>query len=388
MYYEFYNPLKIISGKGSLYNLPVELKRLNSSSFVVLTDKGIVKAGLIKKAENALDEAGMRIPLIIDDVEVEAPLGCLVDISRRILEIRCDCIVAIGGGSVLDAAKLVCVMAKNNIVDPSQIAGVDTLPKERLNLIAIPTTCGTGAEATGVCVAMDEKNNTKIAFADDVLIPDVAILDPALVEALPVRLVASSAIDALAHAIEAHISIQSNPLSDALSAKALSMIWKNLPEAINGDKNARFCLLEAANIAGVAFSNAMVGIIHSLAHAAGSILHIPHSEAVSLFILPGLSVQLEAASDKLADLLEAIPGIHEYSGDNLTKANRFLYLIERFLEDIKCAAGLPKSLTDYGYNDAYYDAIITKALQDGSSIFGRIKLTPEIAGAMIKQSLR
>jgi len=228
-------------------------------------------------------------------------------------------------------------------------------------------------------------SNSKMAFASSLLMPDVAVIDYVTTQTLPKKLTASSGIDALSHAIEAYISIQSNPVSRALAFEAVKIIWENLPAAVKDKENikARENMLNASLLAGMAFSNSMVGIVHSLAHSAGSVLHIPHGVAVSLFLVAGIKENAAASAKELSELLNAVAYMNEYRGTTKQRAERFVYFLEKFVNRIKKEAGLPSTLKDVGFKNEQEDEIIKLATRDGSSIFSKVALTKKRAKNMI-----
>ncbi len=393
MYYEFYASVKILSGDNAIFNIPNELERVGCKSPLIVTDKGIVDAGLIEKIEIAFRDAKRDVYAIFSDIPQETSVSSIL----RALEIAdkkgVDGILAVGGGSVMDSAKLISVMLSCGGCSIRDLVGVETMPERVVPLVVVPTTCGTGSEVTSVAVIFDQESGRKMAFAGSSLLPDVAVLDGEMIASLPVKLTASSAMDALTHAIEAHLSIQSNPISEALSEKAIAMIWENLPDAINRRKSkrdineVRMNLLNAATMAGMAFSNSMVGIVHSLAHAVGSVLHIPHGEAVMLFLVPGLELVTQKTPEKMAKLLFSVPGIREFSGNDMDRANRFLFLLDRFVKDVRSAANIPCSLKDYGFDESVREKVVRLAMLDGSSIFSPLSLTQDVANRMIDRVL-
>ena len=386
MYYEFYCPVKIISGDNAIFNLPNELDRLKAKKPLIVTDDGIKKSGIIDSViKMAFDESKKPMPLIFSEIPVESSTKAVEKLLNFFKQNGCDSIIAVGGGSVIDSSKALNMLIAENRDSLQELAGVDIIKNRGVPFVVIPTTAGTGSEVTSVAVIFDEDSKSKMAFASSLLMPDAAIIDPAATQTLPKKLTASSGIDALSHAIEAYISIQSNPISRALAFEAVKIIWESLPAAVKDKENkqARENMLNASLIAGMAFSNSMVGIVHSLAHSAGSVLHIPHGVAVSLFLVAGVKENAVASAKELSELLNAVAYMNEYRGTTKQRAERFIYFLEKFVNQIKQEAGLPLTLKDAGFTKEQEDEIIKLAIRDGSSIFSKVALTKERAKNMI-----
>ncbi len=389
MYYEFYSPVKIISGDNAVFNLPNETERLKCKKPLIVTDQGIIDSGLINTiVKKSFEEANCELPLIFSDIPMESSTKAVENALSFFKANNCDSIIAIGGGSVIDSAKALNMLIGENKENLFELVGVDIVKNRGVPFIAVPTTAGTGSEATSVAVIFDKASDTKLAFSSGILIPDVALLDTEMTITMPKKLTASSGIDALSHAIEAYISIQNNPVSKALAFESVKIIWENLPIVIKDTKNkrARINMLNASTMAGIAFSNSMVGIVHSMAHATGSVLHIPHGVAVSLFLIAGIKENLETSKDDLASLLKTIAYTDTYRGTTKEKAISFIYLLEKFLKNIKTETNLPLKLADVGFKSEQSDDIINLAIKDGSSIFNKIQLNKQRAMNMLKEA--
>ncbi len=387
MYFEFLTPTKVIAGDDAIFKLPFELEQAKVNKPIVLTDKGIVGAGILSNVKLAFEEYKLEMPTVFDDIPPETSVESVQSAFKIFKNENCDSIVAVGGGSVIDTAKALRMMVAENNSDLMGLAGADNLSGKGPVFIAVPTTSGTGSEVTSVAVIYDSKSSSKIAFASDFLIPDIAILDPVLTVSLPKKLTAASGIDALSHAIEAYIGIQSNHISKALSFKAVEMIFNNLIDAVvNGkDKEIRLNMLIASTVAGMAFYNSMVGVVHSLAHASGAVLHIPHGVAISLFLEAGLRENFNKCKKEYSELLNTVKC--DFLGDEESRANEFLKVVGDFLKEVRRLSGIPSGLKEVGYTKEAEKRIIELAIYDGSSIFNKIELTEEVARRMIQASL-
>lgn len=388
-FYEFYNSAKIISGQKALDNLPYELRFFGAERPIIVTDKGVVGAGLIKHVENAFGESEMTIGAIYDDVPPDSSAKVVNRIADVYRENKCDSIVAVGGGSAIDTAKGVNIVISENSSDLMQFMGADMLTKPMRPLIVVPTTSGTGSEATLVAVIADTDKNIKMAFVSQKLIASAAILDPRMTMTLPPHITAATGMDALTHAVEAYTCIQKNPMSDAYAHAAIKIICEHLVRVVkNGeDENGRLALANAATMAGAAFSNSMVGMIHSLGHAVGGVAHVPHGVAMSIFMPHGLEYNMDKIRDDLAELLLPIAGPDVYAATPAAKrAEKAVELIRALQKELNELCGLPLTLKEAGVAEADLDTIAETAINDASITFNPTELSLEEAKEVLKKA--
>jgi alcohol dehydrogenase len=314
-YYEFYNPVKIISGHKALDNLPFELEQVGAARPLLITDAGIVKAGLLKHVLGAFAESGMVIGALYDQVPPDSSLEVVKELAQIYRQKRCDALLAVGGGSVLDTAKGVNIIVSEGADDLLAFAGAEVLKRPLRPLLVIPTTGGTGSEVTNVAVIADPGRNLKLLFTSNYLLPRVAVLDSRMTLSLPPLITAATGMDALAHAMEAYTCLQKNPLSDAYATTAIRLIAGNLLRVVlqPGDAVGRLALANAACMAGIAFSNSMVGMVHSLAHATGALCHVAHGVAINIFLPHGLEYNLPKAAEEIGELLLPLGGAELYA---------------------------------------------------------------------------
>ncbi len=288
----FNTPEKIYFDRGSIDIL----KELNYSNIFVLCSKYIRKSGILEKIVSILPQESKYS--VFSEVEAEPSLDLILRIVNQIKNQDIDCFIALGGGSVIDAAKAVRLFHEfpNLNLNDLTVDFVDfrkraiNFPESfRTKLIAIPTTSGTGSEVSPVLVVKD--NDRKISIVDSMLIPNIAIVDSDLVSDLPEEITANSGIDAFTHALESYVSIYSSEYTDGLALEAINLIFDNMPELILNptNKESRQKMHNAATLAGLAFSNASVGINHALAHALGAKFNIPHGKANAVFLLSTIS---------------------------------------------------------------------------------------------------
>ena len=283
--FEFFCPTKIVCGAHALDKLPGELESRGVTHPLVMTDAGLVKLGVAAKLTDVLDAAGVAYE-VFDQVPPDSSMDVVNEVARLYTERGCDGFVAIGGGSVIDTTKGAAASLACEGVDFATLQGSEILKADLPPLIAVPTTAGTGSEVTLVAVVADTHKHAKLSFTSYKLVPHAAILDPALTSSLPPKLTATTGMDALTHAVEAYTSIQKNPVSDAFAVKAIELIAENLPVACREGANvdARTSLALGSLLAGAAFSNAMVGIVHALGHSLGGLCHIPHGQAMMMLL--------------------------------------------------------------------------------------------------------
>ncbi|MGL5461813.1 MAG: iron-containing alcohol dehydrogenase, partial [Aeromonas veronii] len=270
-YYDFFCPVKLLAGEQALEQLASELASLGARRPLLLTDKGVNATGLATLLANVLAEGELPVAAIWDEIPADSSTAVVERIAKRYRELDCDSLVALGGGSVIDTAKAVNIltsMGGDHLLDYS---GAGCLTRPLKPLAVVPTTAGTGSEVTLVAVIKDEASGRKVPFTSPFLLPQLAVLDPRLTQGLPLNITAATAMDAMTHAIEAFIGTAKNPVSDALALMAVEKIASALPQIIHDPQNKqlRLQLAEGSTLAGMAFSNSMVGLVHALGHSLG-----------------------------------------------------------------------------------------------------------------------
>jgi alcohol dehydrogenase len=317
-YYEFCNKVKTVSGHKALEKIPEMLASVNCSRPMIITDKGVMGAGLVEPVKRAL---GTKVKTggIYDNVPPDSDVKTVKDIAAKYVSAKCDSIIAVGGGSVLDTAKGVNILVSENSDNLMDFAGFAVLKRKLKPLIAIPTTSGTGSEMTLVAVIADHEKDVKMLFPSLFLLPDFAVLDSRMTKTLPDFLTAATGMDAMTHACEAYTCLSKNPLSDTTALSAIKLISENILKAVKkpGDMKARLALANASALAGMSFSNSMVGMVHALGHSIGAICHVPHGVCMSILLPYGLEYNLHKTAHLTAELLFPLKGEDVY---NSTKA--------------------------------------------------------------------
>lgn len=385
----FRAPEKIYIKRGCLPVALQELKEvMNKKKVFIVTDTFLFKNGYTKPITDKLDEMGIEHKTFFN-VEPDPTLGCSIEGTKEMSAFEPDCIIAVGGGSAMDAAKIMWVMYEHPEVDFMDMAmrfmdirkRVYTFPKmgEKAYFIAVPTTAGTGSEVTPFAVITDEKTGTKYPLADYELLPKMAIVDVNMMMDAPQGLTAASGIDAVSHALEAYASMMATDYTDGLALRALKMLFEYLPRAYNDGKNdieAREKTANAATMAGMAFANAFLGVCHSMAHKLGAYHHLPHGVANAVLLeevirfnsaeVPtkmGTFPQYEyphtlARYAEIADYLGLGGNSNEEKVENLIKA----------VNELKEKIGIKKSIKDYGIEEqdflATLDEMSEKAFDD------------------------
>lgn len=372
-YYEFFCPVKVIAGHAALEHIPFELATLGAKRPLIITDKGVRTNGLLEPIETAFSSTDAEIGFIFDEVPPDSSLETVKKAAAYYREHQCDALIAVGGGSVIDTAKATNILVTEGGDDLLKYSGAHNLPKQLKPFFVIPTTSGTGSEVTMVAVVSDPVKNVKMAFASYYLMPHAAILDPRMTQTLPPHLTAMTAMDAMTHAIEAYTCMAANPLSDAYATGAIKKISQNLFKVLENPKDAeaRLELAQASTMAGIAFSNSMVGLVHSLGHALGAVAHLPHGLCMNLFLPYVLEYNKSVNGNKIAELLLPLAGADIYSqtpaDQRADKTIETLYSIRDHLYEL---TKLPRTLQETGkVSEKQLDDVAEKALNDGSIIY-------------------
>lgn len=372
-YYEFFCPVKVIAGNAALEHIPFELATLGAKRAMIITDKGVRSNNLLEPIQAAFENTDSTIAVIFDDVPPDSSLQTVRTAAELYRQNNCDAIIAVGGGSVIDTSKGVNILVSEGGDDLLKYSGAHNLPRPLKPFFVVPTTAGTGSEVTLAAVISDIEKNVKLPFASYFLMPHAAILDPRMTSTLPPHITAMTAMDAMTHAVEAYTCLAANPISDAYAFAAIKKISENLTKVLDEPKNAdaRLELAQASTMAGIAFSNAMVGLVHSLGHATGAVAHLPHGLCMNLFMPYVLEYNQSVNGDKIAELLLPLAGAEVYAATPADqRANKAIQTIRQMRDMLFERTKLPRTLKETGkVSEAQLDDIATKALDDGSIIF-------------------
>ena len=340
-------PRDIYHGKDSLE----VLKSLEGKkAFIVIGGGSMKRFGFLDKVLSYLKEANMETK-VFEGVEPDPSVETVMKGAKEMEEFNPDWIVSIGGGSPIDAAKAMWIFYEYPDFTFEKAIVPFGLPKLRrkAKFVAIPSTSGTATEVTAFSVITDYKAKIKYPLADFEITPDIAIVDPSLAETMPEKLVAHTGMDALTHAIEAYTASLRSNFTDPLALKAIEMVNMHLVNSFKGDMEARGEMHEAQCLAGMAFSNALLGIVHSMAHKVGAVFHIPHGCANAIFLPYVIKYNRKACEDRYANIARHI-GLKGESERELTDA--LIDLINKFNKELN----IPSSMKEYGIEENDFKA--------------------------------
>ena len=353
---EFIVPGQMISGSGALDMAQETLGTLGKKAMIV-TDKVMIDLGNCAKVENALKSQGVEYT-IYSDIAGE-PTDLMIEKGlTQYKEENCDFLVALGGGSPIDSMKAIGSLVKNggNISDyMGKVIDVEMPP-----MVAIPTTAGTGSEATQFTIITDTKKDIKMLLKGKVLIPSLAVIDPQFTMTAPPKITAATGLDALCHAVEAYTSRKAQTLSDTFAMSAVKRIFKYLPVAFHDGKNeeARVQMSVAALEAGIAFNNASVTLIHGMSRPIGALFHVAHGLSNAMLMKECLGFALEGAYDRFADLGRAIGAAAQEDSDQ-TASEKFLDAVVALTEELETP-----TLAEFGIDKERFFEVIEKMAYD------------------------
>lgn len=385
----FRAPQKVYIKKGCL---PVALDEIRTvmgkKKVFIVTDSFLYNNGYTKAITDKLDAMGITHTTFFN-VAPDPTLACAREGAAAMTAFQPDCIIAVGGGSAMDAGKIMWVLYEHPDADFMDMAmrfidirkRVYGFPKmgEKANFIAVPTSAGTGSEVTPFAVITDEQSGVKYPLADYELMPHMAIVDSDMMMDAPKGLTASSGIDAVTHALEAYAAMLATDFTDSLALRSLKLIFENLPAAYDNGPNdpvARENMGNAATMAGMAFANAFLGVCHSMAHKLGAFHHLPHGTANALLISHVLRFNAAEVPTKMGTFsqydhphtLERYAQVADYLGcTGKTDSDKLESLIDK-IEKLKARVGIKPTIADYGISEkdflATLDEMVEQAFDD------------------------
>ena len=359
--FNYFAPTKVIFGEGSVAELPMEIRALGKKAFLV-TDRGLAETGLVEQVK---DNMGNLLAGVYLDVPQDSGMEVVDKGAELALAAGADVIVSLGGGSVIDTAKGICIVMKEG-GSLKDYQGMQMLTRLQTPHIAIPTTAGTGSEVTSGAVVLDSDQGQKIIIFEHFNTPRVAILDPRMTVNLPAHLTASTGMDAMTHAVESYVAQARNPISDSAALHAIKLIVNNLPLAVadGGDLAARGQMQIAALLAGWAFSNAMVGLVHAMAHSLGAVCRIPHGLANAILLPHVMRYNLDEVPDLTADIADTM-GAAAKEMKIIDRAAAAADKLEAFVKNV----GLGQRLKDLGVTEEQLKECAELSMSDGSIIY-------------------
>lgn len=366
-------------GKFARNEIKTEIVKHHFKKAFLISDKDLIKCGIVAKVEEVLKENQTSYEI---DAEVK-PNPTIENVIYGLELYKksgSDFIIAVGGGSVIDTAKAIAVIANNpENADVVSLEGMDKSSHPAVPIIALPTTAGTGSETTMDYVITNTKEKRKMACMDSKVVPAAAILDTEIMASLPLKLTAATAMDALTHAVESYLSLGAFSFSETLSLKSVSLISENFLKVLEnpGDYEVRKELAIAQYMAGMSFTNVGLGIVHSMAHSLSAFYDVPHGVANALILPYVLEFNAEVCGDKIKELAKAFD-----SGFDMTKdAKEALKCCVDTIRKFNTQAGLPQTLVEINVKTEDIDALAQSAYADAS--------TPdnprEVSAEMLKQ---
>ncbi|WP_366922451.1 iron-containing alcohol dehydrogenase [Metallumcola ferriviriculae] len=356
--FKFVTP-EIIFGRGALQQIGFSARRLGARKVFLVSDPGVLDAGWVDKTITVLGDAGLEYTMWTG--VTPNPKDSEVAEGRQLYEEKgCDAVIALGGGSAIDAAKAVAVLVSNQ-GDISSYEGVDKISHPLPPIIALPTTAGSGAEVSQFSIIVDVKRKLKMTIISKSLVPDIAIIDPEVLGTKSAELTANTGMDALTHAIESYTSVAATPLTDVQALNAIRLIANFLRKSVasQSDFQAKEAMAMASLQAGLAFSNAILGAVHAMTHQLGGLLDMPHGEANAILLPYVMRYNLIASMEKYAQVAEAF-GESSLGVGKRAMAEKAISAVEEMARDI----GIPRSLSQVGLTDEFIPKLSENAVKD------------------------
>ena len=349
----FKSAKKLITGNGAVSALKSELSRLEVKNPAVITDKGVSESGGLSLVTSQLTTEEY---VIFDDIPPEPEVSVIEHYAAELRGKNVDGIIAVGGGSAMDSAKVLAV-SMSHTGSISALFGENNVNARDIPLIAIPTTAGTGSEVTNIAILTDPADQLKKGIVSEFLLPDVAIVAAEMTVSCPPTVTAASGIDALVHALEAYLSVNASPITDALALKAIAMIYPALPKAYldGNDLAARESMATGSLLAGLAFGNAGVGAVHALAYPLGGRFHLSHGMSNAVMLPHVMKENAAVSQERFVDIAKAMKlSTQGHTDSEITE--QVLHAIEKICRDVE----IPASLSHF---DIPEDAIPTMAIE-------------------------
>lgn len=347
-------------GKGAIENVPTEFKARGFKKAAVITDKDLVKFEVATKVTKLLDEAGVDYALY-DGIVPNPTIQNVKDGLAFVKEAQADCIIAIGGGSPIDTAKAIAIIATNpEFSDVISLEGVADTKNPCLPILAVPTTSGTAAEVTINYVITDEENHRKFVCVDPHDVPLVAFVDSDMMMGMPKSLAAATGMDAMTHAIEGFITKGAWEMTDMLHIKAIEIIGRSLRDSVNGDQAGREAMALGQYIAGMGFSNVGLGLVHGMAHPLSAWYNIPHGVACASLLPTIMKYNKDFTGEKYREIaiVLGIEGAETMSLEDVRDAA--CQAIDQLSTDV----GIPATISELGVKEEDIPAIAKDALND------------------------
>lgn len=380
--FTFSVPQNIVVGKGSLGKLPELSKELGGTHGFIISGPHLNKMGIVASCAESLEKAGIKVDAFTE-TEGNPSVETVEKATKAFKESGADFIIALGGGSPMDVAKAVGVVAKYG-GSITEYEGGGKVPGDIVPLIAIPTTAGTGSEVTAFSVITDHSRNYKLTVFSYKLIPSYAILDANLITTAPVSVAAACGIDAMVHALEAYISKDASPFSDAMAEKALELIGKNIRSYVADRTNVEAAegMLVGSLFAGIAFSWARLGDVHAMSHPVSAFFNVPHGVANAILLPTIVEYNGLADNGKYAK-------IYNYIAKTPIDVLEFEpFMLVELLRELNEELGIPAGLAEVGVTEDKFDAMAEDAMKSGNIAVNPRSTTKEDVLMLYKKALQ
>src|SRR5512133_757934 len=375
-------PAKMVVGPGCARTAGTELKKLGGSKVLIVTDKGVEGAGVLAPVLEGLQSAGVE-HVIYSGVEPNPSTRCVHEAAELYKSEGCDCLLGIGGGSSMDTAKVAGAVLANPDMTIQSMEGVGKFPNSIPPLIAIPTTCGTAAEVTPTGVITDSDKHYKFPVMHTYLYPKVSLIDGSMLTKLPGKVVAATGMDAFCHAAESYTNLNTNPISDAMDLKAISMISEWLRPAVANQNLEAMCnMVLASTIAGLGFSQTRVTIVHSMSHPISGYYGVAHGVANAILLPYVMDYNLIGNAQRFADIAKAMG--EDTFGLTVMEAAR---LAPKAVRALSKDIGIPEAFKELGVTDEHVGGIVEDTFKSGNIPVNPVKVTREAVEAILRKSI-
>ena len=380
--YRWEMPTKIIFGTGSSRQAGEQLRLLGGKKALLVTDRGVEAAGVLFGIYEGLLSAGVAYALY----NGVAPNPTITNVREAVALYEaeeCDCLLGVGGGSAMDTAKAAGAVMNNPDVNIRDMEGTGHVPKPIPPLVAVPTTCGTGSEVTSAAVITDSERKYKIPILSPLLYPRVALVDGSLLTTLPGPVVAATGMDALCHAIESYTNLNTNPICDALDLQAIGIISRWIrPAVANGNLEAMSYMVLAATMAGMAFPNTRLTIVHSMSQPVGGHYGVPHGVANAVLLPLVMEFNLLGNAERFGDVARAMG--EDTTGLTAMEAARLSVMaVKEMSRDI----GIPENFKSYGVKEESIPALVEDSMKSGNVAVNPVRVTREALAAILRRSM-
>lgn len=375
-WFEFQVPGRIICSEHSVASAGLEVNRAGGSRVMIVTDENVQRAGLVETVVEGMESGSVDVMGIFNQVPRGSEIRAVQACYETAVKLDVDCLVSVGGGSVIDTAKAATIL----MVEGGELLdhhGFVYMPSGPLPPhVAVPTTAGTGAEVTYTASIRDEDQKLKLLFRGPALAPDIALIDPAMSKTMPPSLTAGTGMDALSHCVEALYSRMREPICDGIALHAIRLIARDLPAACadGGDMEARTSMALAANMGGICVANAFLGVVHALSHALGGRYGLPHGELNAVLLPHGMELNLDCEAEEIPARLRLVAeamGL-DVTGEDDRHAAR---VAAEAVRELRSSLGLPGTLGELGVpagglRAAASDATREAAMSNNPGSFG------------------